>query len=428
MFAWLKRTMPRSLYGRAALILLLPVLSMQFIVGVVFIQRHFDGVTRQMTEGVVTELVLLSETAKEAPQYLDALGRALGLTVAAGGDVAPRRVFYDFSGRLVTETLHAGLPGAVRAVDLSDQRRVTLGLDSAAGPLTVSFDRRRVSASNPHQLLVIMAVMGALLTLVAYIFLRNQLRPIRRLGRAAQEYGRGRVVPYRLAGATEVRAAGAAFLDMRARLERQTQARRLMLSGISHDLRTPLTRMRLELSLMDADEAAPLLRDVQDMERLVSAFLDFARADEADTVTPSDPARILRDAVIDAARIGLAELGQVDDPGAVALRPMAVRRALDNLLGNALRHGNRARASLIVCRKTVRFAVEDDGPGISADQREEAIRPFVRLDPSRNQDRGPGVGLGLAIVADVARTHGGRLELDKSADLGGLKAQLILPL
>lgn len=426
MFAWLKRSMPRSLYGRAALILLLPVLSLQLIIGAVFIQRHFDGVTRQMTQGIVTELALVQRAAERQPGDVQALGAALGMQIGMGAAVTDRRVFYDVSGRVVTRTLRAGLSG-VGGVDLGDPRRVRLALDSAAGPLEVSFARRRVSASNPHQLLVIMGVLGALMTLIAYIFLRNQLRPIRRLGRAAQEYGRGRVLPYRLAGATEVRAAGAAFLDMRARLERQGQARRLMLSGISHDLRTPLTRMRLELSLMDPASAAPLLRDVQDMERLVDGFLDFARGDAGEPSAPTDPVALLRAAVRDAGRLGPVELGGAEAPEAV-LRPVAVRRALDNLLGNALRHGTRARAGVSVAEGLLRFWVEDDGPGIPADQRAEAMRPFVRLDPARNQDKGPGVGLGLAIVADIARSHGGRLDLGESAALGGLRAELVVPL
>ncbi|PIE10007.1 MAG: two-component sensor histidine kinase [Rhodobacterales bacterium] len=425
MFMWLKQKMPRGLYGRAALILLLPVLSLQFSVGLVFIQRHFNQVTEQMTRAALVDLTLVVGGQGARPD----LAGALGIDIAQGaGPERDQRVFYDLSGRVVTRVLKAGLPG-VSGVDLSDPRRVSFGLEREL-PLQVSFDRSRVSASNPHQLLVIMVVISAFMTLIAYIFLRNQLRPIRRLGRAAQEYGRGRIVPYRLAGATEVRAAGVAFLEMRARLERQSQARRMMLSGVSHDLRTPLTRMRLELSLMDEDEAAPMLRDVQDMEQLLDAFLAYARdsgEEGASSVLETDPAALLREAVHDAARSGNVALGTVATPGPIPMRMVSVRRALDNLLANAHRYGaGEVRASLIASDAALRFRIEDNGPGIPEDRREDALRPFVRLDPARNQDRGSGVGLGLAIVEDIARTHGGQLILGES-DLGGLRADLVLP-
>lgn len=425
MFMWLKQKMPRGLYGRAALILLLPVLSLQFSVGLVFIQRHFNQVTEQMTRAALVDLTLVVGGQVARPDLADALG--IDIAQEAGPE-RDQRVFYDLSGRVVTRVLKAGMPG-VSGVDLSDPRRVTFGLERGP-PLQVSFDRSRVSASNPHQLLVIMVVISAFMTLIAYIFLRNQLRPIRRLGRAAQEYGRGRIVPYRLAGATEVRAAGVAFLEMRARLERQSQARRMMLSGVSHDLRTPLTRMRLELSLMDEDEAAPMLRDVQDMEQLLDAFLAYARdsgEEGASSVQETDPAALLRAAVHDAARSGNVVLGTVAAPGTIPMRMVSVRRALDNLLANAHRYGaGEVRASLIASDAALRFRIEDNGPGIPEDRREDALRPFVRLDPARNQDRGSGVGLGLAIVEDIARTHGGQLILGDS-DLGGLRADLVLP-
>ena len=250
----------------------------------------------------------------------------------------------------------------------------------------------------------------------------------KRMARAATDYGKGRITPFTPTGAVEVRAAGTAFLDMRNRLERQTQSRTMMLSGVSHDLRTPLTRMRLGLSMIDAEDAEPLLRDVDDMERLLDAFLDFARSDAADSRELSVPADIVRAVLADAERMGqpvtAAKLEGADAP--VSLRPMAIRRAMDNLVGNALRYGSRAQIGVSVTDRAVRFWVEDDGPGIPPEQYEDALSPFVRLDPSRNQDQGSGVGLGLSIVADIARTHGGVLRLGRSEALGGLLAELVL--
>ncbi len=437
-FRWLKRTMPRGLYGRAALILLLPVLTLQILVSVVFIQRHFEGVTQLMTRSVALDLQYLQETVAEAPdlaaarvaatRIANALEMEIALPVAAPGKDA--REFFDLSGRAVIATLRDRRNDVI-AVDLTDRGRVDLRLATAYGPMAVTFSRIRVSASNPHQLLVVMVVMGALMTLISFVFLRNQLRPIKRMATAAQQYGKGRIVTYAPSGATEVRAAGTAFLDMRNRIERQTQSRTMMLSGVSHDLRTPLTRLRLGLSLMDDAEAAPLIGDVDDMQRLVDAFLDFARSDAGDAVVPTDVLGLVRQAVADAQRAGqAASLGPLkgvdllDAP--VPLRPMALRRALENLIGNALRYGTRAEVGLTVMERTLRISVEDDGPGIPAARREEALRPFSRLDPARNQDKGSGVGLGLAIVADIARLHGGVLRLDDSERLGGLKADLVL--
>ena len=436
MFGWLKNYMPRGIYARAALILIMPVVLLQLLVSVVFIQRHFDGVTQAMTRAMNIELRFLIDTANVAGTEAQALARLAEVADSLEVDVtlpAPTpppqdiKPFDDLTGNKVIETLRRDLPG-VTAISLADRRRVALWVTTPHGPMLLEFSRFRVSASNPHQLIVIMVFFGAIMTTVAYFFLRNQLRPIKRMARAAADYGKGRITPFTPTGAVEVRAAGTAFLDMRNRLERQTQSRTMMLSGVSHDLRSPLTRMRLGLSLLDDEEAAPLMRDVDDMERLLDAFLDFARSDAADASETVRPHEIARQVCEDARRMG----GQVtfvegdSTDRMVSLRPMAIRRALDNLIGNALRYGNQAVVSVSATDRTMRFTVEDDGPGIPPDRREEAISPFVRLDPARNQDKGSGVGLGLSIVADIARSHGGLLRLGESQTLGGLKAELVI--
>ena len=433
---WIKNAMPRGIYARAALILVLPVVTLQLLVSVVFIQRHFDGVTRSMTSAMAIELRFLQQRVNDAAdleaaqQSLAAITDGLELTTALPAspmlveDVKP---FQDLTGRKVITNLRDQVPDVLR-VSLEDRRVVQLWLGTDLGPLSVEFRRNRVSASNPHQLLVIMVVMGAIMTTIAYFFLRNQLRPIKRMAAAATDYGKGRFTHFNPTGAVEVRAAGMAFLDMRNRIERQTQSRTMMLSGVSHDLRTPLTRMRLGLSMLDSDEAEPLIKDVDEMQHLLDAFLDFARSDAADVIAPTDPAALLDDVMADAHRTKLPlTLGPVSPAGTtIAMRPQAIRRALDNLIGNALRYGTNAKISLSVADRSVVYTVEDDGPGIPATKREDATRPFVRLDPSRNQDKGSGVGLGLSIVSDIARTHGGTLRLGDSEALGGLKADLVL--
>lgn len=424
----IKSYLPRGLYGRAALILLLPIISLQILVSVVFIQRHYDGVTRRMTQSVSGEITLILDSP--AVQQA-ALSDALGFTLLTS-DTQPTSDdygFLDFSGRAMIATLRADFDD-LRAVDLSNDNVVVVWFDRS-GVNGISFQRWRVTASNPHQLIVIMMVMGTFLTFVAYSFLRNQLRPIKRLAHASSEYGKGRIVPYSPGGANEVRAAGTAFLDMRARIERQTQARTMMLSGISHDLRTPLTRLRLGLSMVDDAEAEPMVRDVEDMERLIEAFLEYGRADAGDAAELVDLADIVSRVVDDAVRGGqnvtLLPIDPSLDDVSVPLRPLAVRRALENLIGNALRYGGTlAQVSVALTDRTFRITVEDNGPGIPADKREEAMRPFTRLDPARNQNTGTGVGLGLAIVADIARLHGGVLRLSESPTLGGLRADIVM--
>ena len=424
----IKSYLPRGLYGRAALILLLPIISLQILVSVVFIQRHYDGVTRRMTQSVSGEITLIldSPSVQQA-----ALSEALGFTLLSSE--APPEAddygFLDFSGRAMIATLRTDFDD-LRAVDLSDDTEVVVWFDRS-GVNGISFPRWRVTASNPHQLIVIMMVMGTFLTFVAYSFLRNQLRPIKRLAHASSEYGKGRIVPYSPGGANEVRAAGTAFLDMRARIERQTQSRTMMLSGISHDLRTPLTRLRLGLSMVDDAEAEPMVRDVEDMERLIEAFLEYGRADAGDAAEQVDVVDLVTRVVDDARRGGqnvtLLPIDPTLNDVAVPLRPLAVRRALDNLIGNALRYGGtQAQVSVALTDRTLRITVEDDGPGIPTDKREEAMRPFTRLDPARNQNKGTGVGLGLAIVADIARLHGGVLRLSDSPALGGLRADIVM--
>ena len=434
----LKSFLPRSLFGRAALILVVPTVTIQLIVSIAFIQRHFEGVTRQLVHGVVLELSVLRRAVEAAPDAEAAQrvvapiaeGFDMAVTVPATGiAVEDRRSWGDLTARPVIAELRARLPN-VLSIDLGSQKgMVLLAEQTRHGAMQIALPRTRVSASNPHQLLVIMVLASVLMTLIAYLFLRNQLRPIKRLSEAAEAFGKGETVPYRPRGALEVRAAGAAFLDMRARIERAIETRTLMLSGVSHDLRTPITRLRLGLSMLPEDEdTRALLSDVREMERLVDEFLAFARGDAMEEPVTADPAQIARQIVENVARSGhsLAYVQRLEGPVAVRMRPQAVQRAVENLIGNALRHGKTVQMALSSTDRFVRFVIEDDGPGIPEGQREAALAPFARLEPSRDPNRGGGAGLGLSIAADVARSHGGRLSLGRSDRLGGLKAELSL--
>lgn len=431
-----QRILPRGLYGRAALILIVPIVAIQLVFSTEFIQRFYEDVTDQMTQGVAIDLAFLlgaiegSPTLAEAQARVVPLAEALAITLSLpAGPEAPQadvRQRIDLSGDTIIATLHARLPTLV-AVDLTaGNRAVKLRFDSRFGPVGAEVNRRRMSAANPHQLIVLMVFTSVLMTVIAYFFLRRQLRPITKLAEAAEEFGKGRAVSYKPRGAQEVRAAGRAFLDMRARIERQIEQRTLMLSGVSHDLRTPLTRMRLALSLMPEDaEVEALQADVTQMERMVDEFLAFVRGDAMEGSEPTDAVTLVRGVVERAGpRVRLATVEGVPEP--VEMRPQAVVRAVENLVTNALRFGSRVDLRLTFQERSLRITVEDDGPGIPADRRDEALRPFTRLEAARDPNRGAGVGLGLSIASDIALSHGGALRLSQSEGLGGLRVDLVI--
>lgn len=435
-FLWLKRYMPRSLYGRAALILIVPVVGVQLVVSVVFIQRHLEDITSQMSMTLVRELFVIADQAETASTQdqalimMDPFLTAFEMQVRFVPDVSipisDSIRWYDYSAGIVNRTIRRSFPNLL-AAEFLENKNIELYFGSELGPLEVTVNRRRVTAAAPHQLIVTMVFFGCLMTVIAYLYMRNQLRPITRLAIAAQAFGRGRVVPYSPSGATEVRAAGGAFLDMRSRIERQIEQRTLMLSGVSHDLRTPLTRLKLGLSMIDQEDAEPLSRDVDEMQRLLDAFLDFSKGVSEGEPEPVDPRKLVERIVQDVQRTGApVALSECSGTGTIPLRQTAVRRAVENLIGNALRYGNHAFVSVTLTEKSLRIRVEDDGPGIPPDMRAESIKPFARLDPARNQNKGSGVGLGLAIVADVTRAHGGTLRLGESERHGGLCADIVI--
>lgn len=433
-FAWLKQYVPRGLYGRAALILILPVVTLQLVVSVVFIQRHFEGVTAQMTRSLSNELRLVLKEINGSPTQMAALYDVqetlseleIEVVFTETDTLLSERRWFDFSGTVVMREILTELPN-VTAIKLPDDNVAQVFASTKIGPVALSFDRRRVSATNPHQLLVNMVFFGGLMTLIAFIYLRNQLRPITRLAAAAEAFGRGRHVPYNPTGALEVRAAGGAFLDMRARIERQIEQRTLLLSGVSHDLRTPLTRMRLGLSFLDEEDRAPLERDVDDMQRMLDEFLNFAR--DASEINPESVnfSHFIKE-ITEGFHAGDHDVSVTKCSVAhqVMIRKMVLKRAIENLVNNALRYGTKVEISVMQKKKSIVIRVEDDGPGIPEDQREEALKPFARLEPARNQNKGSGVGLGLSIAADAARAHGGVLRLDQSAKLGGLQADIVI--
>ena len=437
-----KLFLPRSLYARAFLILLIPLVALQLVMAVVFVQRHFEGVTRQMTRNIARELAVAQQVIDTSPSWEIAQLRLINLSVPldfsmeldaeATVDGKSRRRWFDLSGRALLDEMYF-LLGDDLSVDLiSDDKVVDVRLTTDKGVLHAAIPRSRVSASNPHQLLVLTTITSLLLAAVALLFLRNQLRPILNLAKAADAFGKGQSVPYRPTGAEEVRRAGNAFLAMRGRIERQIEQRTQMLSGVSHDLRTPLTRMKLTVEMADdIQDADELKRDLSEMEEMLDAFLAFARGDQMEDMVSVSAVDLADDVVARCRRSGVeidltVNTAKPDDVD-IMIREGALRRALQNLITNGARYGSHVKITLNVIDKSAQFTIEDDGPGIPEDKLDYVTRPFTRLDEARNQDKGGGVGLGLSIAQDVARIHGGSLTLGRSASLGGLKAVITLP-
>ena len=425
--------MPKRLYYRAALILVFPVVFLQLIVSVVFIQRHFEGVTVQMTRTVAAELDLITEVierdgAVAAQQIARSLGMSMSI-VSKDTKFKERRRFYDLTGLVVRREL-LNLP-EILTVDLPDNKKVYSRIKSGEEYFDLQFSRRRVSASNPHQLIVYLIVFGAFFTIIAFFYLRNQLRPITRLADAAEAFGLGENVPYDPSGALEVRAAGQAFLDMRERIQRHLKQRTMILSGVSHDLRTPITRLKLGLSLLPKDQREPLEKDVQDMNLLLNEFLDFAKLEnETEVPTEDTNPNILIDELIENFRrvdIQIESIGKIGNI-LLKLKPFPIKRALENLINNANRYGETIVIEKKIENNLLIISVHDDGPGIDEVYYDEVLQPFTRLDPSRNQNKGSGVGLGLPIAKEIVEGHGGRLKLSKSNILSGLSAALIIPI
>ncbi|WP_285671324.1 ATP-binding protein [Paralimibaculum aggregatum] len=438
----LKRYLPKSLFWRAFLILVIPILALQVVVAFVFVRRHYDAVTEQMAGSVAREIGAAVQEVERASGPLEAERRLIALTLASelemgfehGVTVTPEihREPFDFTAAVIAKTLRdrIGRPMALDFVAVRKQVDIRIGVHR--GALLVVVPRGRVNPSNPHLLLVWMFTTALGLTVVAVIFLRNQVRPIRELARAAADFGRGRPGAFRPRGAEEVRRAGHAFLDMRRRIERQIGHRTLLLSGVSHDLRTPLTRMKLALAVAEpCPEIEEIGRDVAEMERMIESFLDYVRGEGEDLAEPVSPVALADEIAGDFARQGreIERTDRIEAVGSplVPLKRSAMKRCLTNLVDNAATHGTRVRLTVRLTRKNLDFIVEDNGPGIPAEHREEVMRPFTRLDAARNQDAGSGVGLGLAIAGDIARGHGGTLLLEDGTDLGGLRAVVSLP-
>ncbi len=433
---WVAGLMPKGLYARSLIIIIAPVVLLQSVIAYVFMERHWDLVTRRLSAAVTADIAALIDVYESYPHDN---GTALLERIAAqrlGFDVdflkdsslppPGPKPFFSFLDEVLADEIRRQIkrPFWIDTVGRSSLIEIRVKLNDTV--MRVIARRGQAYASNSHIFLVWMAGSSLVLLGIAILFLRNQIRPILRLAEVAEDFGKGRDIDFRPRGAREVRQAGHAFMEMKRRIERAIEQRTTMLNGVSHDLRTILTRFRLSLAILEqTPEVEALLKDIDEMSRMLEGYLAFARGDAGEQAVTTDLRTLLAELQSDAERQGDTTSVEIVGDPLVTVRPDAFRRMLFNLVSNACRHGNRVAISANHETRWLLINVDDDGPGIPPQARDDVFKPFVRLDEARNQDEG-GSGLGLAIARDIARSHGGDIMLGDSP-LGGLRATVRVP-
>jgi two-component system, OmpR family, osmolarity sensor histidine kinase EnvZ len=433
----IKRFLPKSLLGRSLLIIVTPLVLLQVVSAIIFFETHWDKVTLRLAKSVAGDAATIVTLLRRFPEpenrdwifYL--AERHMEFRVRFDeGRILPNKppVPDGILEVMLIDSLKSFVNKPFSLDTTSLERDVVIEIQLADGVLQILTTRKRLFSSTTYVFVIWMVGTSLILFAVAMIFMRNQVKPIRRLAMAADDFGKGRTVEtFKLEGATEVRQAATAFLAMRDRIRRQIAQRTDMLSGVSHDLRTPLTRMKLQLEMLKAsDDTEALKEDIGEMERMLEGYLAFARGEGGEKPEMTDLSSLLLDVAAQArrrdARIDLHTEGRLD----VTIRPNSFRRGITNLVENAMRYAEHISIRAGVRGDAIEIVIDDDGPGIPEEQRTEVFRPFYRLETSRNQGTG-GVGLGLSIARDAIQGHGGEIRLDASP-MGGLRVWIRLPL
>ena len=441
----LDKVMPRTLMARVSLTIVVPLILVQLISTYVFYDNHWDTMSRRMSADLAGDVAAVQavlaqqDTAEQRAWLTDTVRQTLdlGVSFTPGSALTSGRKLVgseadasDVLERALWQSLQK--PFTIDTLQYRTERLVAIQVQVENGVMQILVPRSRIFGNNSTYVFVIWMVGSSMLLFgVATAYLRGQVRAVRRLAQAADSFGKGREVPdFPAEGAFEVRQAARAFNIMRDRIQRQITQRTDMLAGVSHDLRTPLTRMKLQLAMMGtatAEDVAALRDDLGEMERMLEAYLAFARGDGAEEATPTDVAELLEDVVGRFRREGAnISLNVTALPLRAAMKPIAFERCLGNLIGHAVRYGTNVVVSAARSGNFLTLTVDDDGPGIAPEKREEAFRAFTRLEPSRNPKTG-GIGLGLTITRDIVRGMGGEIALEDSP-AGGLRANLKIPL
>ena len=430
-----KGLLPKGLYARTLFIIIAPMVILQSVVTFIFMEWHYNAVTRRLSTAVVQDIAAIIDMREGLPDDRDhtevrRIARRLGLVVdflpvTELPAVGPKPFFLLLDQALSEEVRkQIGRPFWIDTVGRSNLVEIRIQLPDSV--MRIFAHRNAAYASNSDIFLFWMVVTSLVLIAIAIVFLRNQIRPILRLTEAVESFGKGRDTPnLRARGAREVRRAAAAFLEMKARVERAIEQRTTMLAGVSHDLRTVLTRFKLELAMLDGPETEAMRKDVDEMNRMLEAYLAFARGDAGERAESIDMAAFVDELRSDAERHGCRATVQFHGYPVATVRPHAFKRCLANLVTNAARYGTAITVTGHRDHRYMTITVDDDGPGIPANRRDDVFKPFLRLDDARNQDVA-GSGLGLAIARDIARSHGGDVMLSDSP-LGGLRATVRIP-
>jgi len=434
---WLRRRLPTGLYTRSLLIIIIPMVLLQSVVAAVFMERHWQMVTERLSLAVTRDIAAIIEVIDTFPQdadYSDITRIArdqlnLQISIEPDGDLPPPREkpFFSILDGILSDEITEEIrrPFWIDTVGNSNLIEIRIKLDNRI--LRVITKRSQAYASNTH--IFILWMVGASLVLIAIsiLFLRGQIRPILNLARAAESFGKGQKADnFYPRGADEVRRAGLAFILMRERIERQIEQRTAMLSGVSHDLRTILTRFKLQLALAgDNPDLAGLNEDVNDMQTMLEAYMAFAKGEVEEDVGELKLSEVFEKLEVDFELHGKTLTYSIEGEDHVSVRPNAFLRLVTNLASNARRYADTLNVEVRHSAKWLTIVFDDNGPGIPEKYREDVFKPFFRLDSARNLDAS-GTGLGLAIVRDIARSHGGNITLGDSP-LGGLRATVRIP-
>ncbi len=444
---WIKKILPKTLFGRSLLILVVPIFLIQIISTFIFFDRHWSKMTSRLAFAVAAEIaVILSyidDNGEGNLQKIIAISESkLGFLITHDKDQKLSSI-YNVGSKFIISSGWTGMIESTLSHELANsidypfyvnvdfqEKWVEVRIQLDDGVLNVSLPQRRLFSSTTYIFLIWIFCAAAILLLISILFMRNQIRPIRRLAVAAERFGKGEDVSnFKVEGAKEVRQAGASFLDMKERLERQISQRTDMLAGVSHDLRTPITRLKLQVSMMEnSQDTRDIKSDIHDMEKMIEGYLNFVRGDGREESVLTDISKMLRDIEASVKRQGAEiELNLRDAPVSSMLRAVAFKRCLNNIVGNAMKYADKI---WIILEKTgdndIKIIIEDNGLGIDEAKYEEVFRPFYRVDSSRNISDG-SVGLGLPIAMDIVHSHGGKIWLEKSKH-GGLSVNIILPL
>lgn len=436
----LKRILPRTLFGRSLLIVVLPIIMLQVLVTYIFYERHWDNVARRLAQGVsgeVAAIISLTDrfSGKEAEALILAVARdQMRLSITFEPDsglsiASPPQYTYSFLEQHLAHALQESLPGRAFTLKTNDLlESVIIQVQLPNNILQVIVRDKRLFSSTTYIFVMWMVGISLALLGIAIVFLRNQMRPIKQLSLAAEKFGKGQdVEDFKPSGAQEIRSASRAFHEMKHRISRQITQRTEMLAGVSHDLRTPLTRMKLQLEMMPQGDARKNLQsDVEDMKNMVEGYLSFAKGQVAEPVMSVNLADLIKEVVDNARRQGVNLSLSTPETIPTSMRPNSIKRCLTNLVQNAHRYAENIDISVQTTDEQISICVDDDGPGIPRDRRVEVFKPFYRLDTSRNTETG-GSGLGMTIARDVVHGHGGQISLSESP-MKGLRVELLFPL